>query len=88
MKNKCEGRFGKFHTWDGNIKAQLSNAQADDDNWVTIKNPDNLFKHCGFVANLDVLNVNYKRFEVYPIIDKTAMYNKFEERLADVDDHT
>ena len=84
VKNHCNGKFVKVHTRDGNITAQLNDAQSDNDPWVTIKTPDDLFDH-GIDVNLDILNEKYLRFEVHKNIDKTEIYNRFEQLLADVD---
>ena len=87
VKNKCDGKFVKAHTRGGDIKVQLKDAQKDDDEWYTIKSPDDLFK---FNVNFDfvLFNDNYFQFEVYDIVEPTSTFNQFEELVNIVDDNT
>ena len=84
MKKKCDRLFVNVHTRDGNIKAQLQNAQDKDDDWITITSPDDLFKH-GIDVDLSLINEKYFRFQVHPQIDIVATYNRFERLLDDID---
>ena len=87
VKNKCDGKFVKAHTRGGDIKVQLKDAQKDDDEWYTIKSPDDLFR---FNVNFDfvLFNDNYFQFEVYDIVEPTTTLNQFEELVNIVDDNT
>ena len=87
VKNKCDGKFVKAHTRGGDIKVQLKDAQKDDDEWYTIKSPDDLFR---FNVNFDfvLFNDNYFQFEVYDIVEPTSTLNQFEELVNIVDDNT
>ena len=80
VKNKCDGRFVKAHTRDGNIRVQLREAQGDDDDWHYIRSPEDLFK---FNVDFDfkLFNKDYFQFEVYDTIKPASTFNQFEELL-------
>ena len=78
VKKKCDGKFVKAHTRDGNIRVQLKEAQGDDDDWYVIKSPEDLFK-----LNVDfdykLFNKDYYQFEVYDTIEPVSTFNQFQE---------
>ena len=80
VKKKCDGRFVKAHTRDGNIRVQLKEAQTDNDDWYTIKSPEDLFQF-NVDFNYKLFNKDYFQFEVHPIIEPTCTFNQFEELL-------
>ena len=83
MKKHCDGQFVKTHTRDGNIRAQLKNAQGDDDPSITVQSPDDIHK-LGINVNLEIINDKYLRFKVQPQIDITSTYNRYEELLTEI----
>ena len=87
VKKKCDGKFVKVHTRDGNIKAQLREAQEKDDKWYTIQTPDDLFKF-GVDIDFKLLNENYFRFEVYEELKPTSTFNQFEELINSTDENS
>ena len=58
-KKQCNGKFKNCHTRDGRIKAQ----KTDDDEWVTISNPDDFHKH-GVDINIDIINKGLKKVQI------------------------
>ena len=72
------------HTRNGSIKAQLKNAQKDDDPWYTINSPEDLFP-LNVNVNLKLINESYLSFQVHPQIDIVPIYNRFEELLNGLD---
>ena len=80
VKKKCNGHFVNVHTRDGNIKAQLKEAQGENDTWYTIKSPEDLFPH-GIEVDFSLINAKYLRFQVHPMIDLAPIDNHFEELL-------
>ena len=85
VKKKCDGKFVKAHTRDGNIRVQLKEAQGDDDEWYFIKSPEDLFK---FNVDFDfkLFNKDYYQFEVYDTIEPVSTFNQFEELLECTDE--
>ena len=58
-KNKCNGKFKNCHTRSGRITAQL----AENDNWVTMSNPDDFYKHVDSI-DLDVINNGLRKIQI------------------------
>ena len=85
VKNHCNGRFVNCHTRDGNITAQLSDAQGENDPWVYIKSPDDLFQY-NINVNFKLLKEKYLRFQVHPMIDIVHIHNRFEKLLNEFQD--
>ena len=77
----------KAHTRGGDIKVQLRDAQKDEDDWYTIKSPDDLFQ---FNIDFDfaLFNENYFQFEVHDILQPTSTFNQFQELVNSADDNT
>ena len=80
LKHKCGGKLVNLHTRDGDIKCQKKDANGIDDDWYTIRNPDDAFK-----LNVDIdlsdFNEKYFKFQVYDLIDATPISNMFTELM-------
>ena len=85
IKHHCDGRFVKVHSRDGNIRAQMSDAQGDDDPFVTIQTPDDIHK-LGVNIDLKLINDKYLRFEVQPQINFISTYNRYEELMNEIEE--
>ena len=85
VKNHCNGRFVNCHTRDGNITAQLNEAQGDNDPWVCIKSPEDLFQY-NVNVNFKLLKEKYLRFQVHEMVDIVQIHNRFEKLLNEIQD--
>ena len=85
MKKHCDGKFVKTHTRDGTIRAQLKDAQGDDDPFITIQTPDDIHK-LGIDVNLQIINDKYVRFKVQGQIDIISTHNRYQELLDEIQD--
>ena len=66
-KKKCNGKFVKVHTRDGQIKAKLS-TNPDAKDWITLKSPDCFHKH-GIDVDLRLINENLHTFKILPDLE-------------------
>ena len=83
VKKKCGGKFVNCHTRNGEIYAQLKDAQGDDDDFITIKSPEDLFKY-DIDVDFNLINDNYLRFSVLEPLDTISVKNSFEQLLEAV----
>lgn len=89
-KNHCDGKFVKCHTRNGEVKAQLKsdqNLNHDDENqgqekinWITIKSPEDFFKH-GVEVDYKLLNDKYVRFEILDQLDIENRKNELNQLI-------
>ena len=63
----------------------MSDAQGDDDPFVTIQTPDDIHK-LGVNIDLKLINDKYLRFEVQPQINFISTYNRYEELLNEIEE--
>ena len=83
VKKKCGGKFVNCHTRNGEIYSQLKDAQGDDDDFITIKSPEDLFKY-DIDVDFNLINDNYLRFSVLEPLDTISVKNSFEQLLEAV----
>ena len=83
VKKKCGGKFVNCHTRNGEIYAQLKDAQGHDDDFITIKSPEDLFKY-DIDVDFNLINDNYLRFSVLEPLDTISVKNSFEQLLEAV----
>ncbi len=65
MKKRCDGKFLQCHTKEGRIKAKV---RGGDDKWITVSNPDDLYKHHDEI-DIDELNKNNKKYQILDTVE-------------------
>ena len=88
MKNRCRTKFTKLHTRDGVIRAKKEGRDSDNDPWLLVRNPDDLFKYLdeGDVFDIKEFNAGLHGFKVLPDIPDTNVYDGLLELLEELND--
>ena len=88
MKNKCRTKFSNLHTRDGVIKVKKVGKDADDDPWLSIRNPDDLFEHLdeNDVFDIELFNSGLHGFKLLPDISEPEMLDEMLELMKNADE--
>ena len=81
MKKQCKTKFTKLHTRDGVIKVKKEGKDSENDPWLSVSNPDDLFPHLddGDDFDLELFNKDLYGFKVLPDIpDQTELEGLLE----------
>ena len=86
MKQKCKTKFMKLHTRDGVICVKKEGKESDDDPWLSIRNPDDLFGHLDEddVFDIDLFNRDLYGCKVLPDIPEPTELEGLLEMLSDL----
>ena len=88
IKQKCKTKFTKLHTRDGVIRVKKDGKDSDDDPWLRISNPDDLFPHLDEddAFDIELFNENLHGFQLLPDIPEPNFLDELLEALKAKDD--
>ena len=90
IKQKCKTKFTKLHTRDGVIRVEKDGQDSEDDPWLRISNPDDLFPHLdpGDDFDIDLFNKDLHGFQLLPDVPDPDFIDDLLEALKakEVDD--
>ena len=68
MKKKCSTKFTKLHSRDGVIKTKIEGSDSQDDPWINVRTPDDLFPHLSDDEDFDfnLFNTNLHGIQILP----------------------
>ena len=88
IKNKCKTKFTNLHTRDGVIRLKKEGQDSDDDPWLRISNPDDLFPHLDEddIFNVELFNQDLHGFKLLPDIPEPHFLNDLLTSLKECED--
>ena len=88
IKNKCKTKFTNLHTRDGVIRVKKEGQDSDDDPWLQISNPDELFPYLDEddIFDVELFNQGLHGFKLLPDIPEPDFLNDLVASLKECED--